>query len=296
MSDTSHKSGFVNILGNPNVGKSTLMNALVGERLSIITSKAQTTRHRIQGIVNGEDFQIVYSDTPGILDPKYKLQESMLKAVNTAFLDADIILYVTDVVETTEKYNDYIERLVNSEIPVLIVLNKIDLSDQGTVVKKMEELKTRVPQSEVIPVSALRKFNLTTVFDRILELLPEGPPYYPKDELTDKSERFFVSEIIREKILILYQKEIPYSVEIEVEKFKESDSLIKISTVVYVARDTQKSIIIGKGGEMLKKVGTMARKDMEKFFDKKVFLELFVKVKKDWRNSDYQLKRFGYQD
>jgi GTPase len=296
MSDTSHKSGFVNILGNPNVGKSTLMNALVGERLSIITSKAQTTRHRIQGIVNGEDFQIVYSDTPGILDPKYKLQESMLKAVNTAFLDADIILYVTDVVETTEKYNDYIERLVNSEIPVLIVLNKIDLSDQGTVVKKMEELKTRVPQSEVIPVSALRKFNLTTVFDRILELLPESPPYYPKDELTDKSERFFVSEIIREKILILYQKEIPYSVEIEVEKFKESDSLIKISTVVYVARDTQKSIIIGKGGEMLKKVGTMARKDMEKFFDKKVFLELFVKVKKDWRNSDYQLKRFGYQD
>jgi GTPase len=296
MSDTSHKSGFVNILGNPNVGKSTLMNALVGERLSIITSKAQTTRHRIQGIVNGEDFQIVYSDTPGILDPKYKLQESMLKAVNTAFLDADIILYVTDVVETTEKYNDYIERLVNSEIPVLIVLNKIDLSDQGTVVNKMEELKTRVPQSEVIPVSALRKFNLTTVFDRILELLPESPPYYPKDELTDKSERFFVSEIIREKILILYQKEIPYSVEIEVEKFKESDSLIKISTVVYVARDTQKSIIIGKGGEMLKKVGTMARKDMEKFFDKKVFLELFVKVKKDWRNSDYQLKRFGYQD
>lgn len=295
MSSTKHKSGFVNILGNPNVGKSTLMNTLVGERLSIITSKAQTTRHRIQGIVNGEDFQIVYSDTPGILEPKYKLQESMLKAVNTAFLDADIILYVTDVVETTEKYNDYIERLIKSEVPVLIILNKIDLSDQDTVVKKMEELKALVPQSEVIPVSALRKFNLTTVFDRILELLPEGPPYYPKDELTDKSERFFVSEIIREKILLLYQKEIPYSVEIEVEKFKETDSLIKISTVVYVARDTQKSIIIGKGGEMLKKVGTQARKDMEKFFDKKVFLELFVKVKKDWRNSDYQLKRFGYQ-
>ncbi len=294
MDKKAHKSGFVNILGNPNVGKSTLMNELVGERLSIITSKAQTTRHRIQGIVNGEDFQIVYSDTPGILDPKYKLQESMLKFVNTAFVDADIILYVTDMVETADKHEKYISRLEKSKVPVLVILNKIDISTQDKVMKKVEDLKNMLPLSEVIAVSALEKFNLSTVFDRILENLPEGPPYYDKETLTDKSERFFVSEIIREKILLNYQKEIPYSVEVDVESFKESEELVRISAIIYVARDTQKGIIIGKGGEMLKKVGTLARKDIEKFLDKKVFLELFVKVKKDWRNSDQQLKRFGY--
>lgn len=294
MDKKAHKSGFVNILGNPNVGKSTLMNELVGERLSIITSKAQTTRHRIQGIVNGEDFQIVYSDTPGILDPKYKLQESMLKFVNTAFVDADIILYVTDMVETADKHEKYIGRLEKSKVPVLVILNKIDISSQDEVMNKVEDLRNMLPLSEVIAVSALEKFNLSTVFDRILENLPEAPPYYDKDTLTDKSERFFVSEIIREKILLNYQKEIPYSVEIEVESFKESNDLVKIAAVIYVARDTQKGIIIGKGGEMLKKVGTMARKDIEKFLDKKVFLEMFVKVKKDWRNNDHQLKRFGY--
>jgi GTP-binding protein Era len=294
MSESVHKSGFVNILGNPNVGKSTLMNALVGERLSIITSKAQTTRHRIQGIVNGEDFQIVYSDTPGILMPKYKLQEAMLKSVQTAFIDADIIVYVTDVVETADKHAAYINKLNQSKVPVLVILNKIDLSSQVEVVKKIENLKELVPLSEIIPVSALNKFNLTKVFDRILELLPQGPPFYPKSELTDKSERFFVSEIIREKILLHYQKEIPYAVEIEVDQFKESEKLIKISAIIYVARDTQKAIIIGKNGLMLKKVGTEARKDMEKFFEKKIFLEVFVKVKKDWRNNDYFLKKFGY--
>lgn len=294
MSETIHKSGFVNILGNPNVGKSTLMNALVGEKLSIITSKAQTTRHRIQGIVNGEDFQIVYSDTPGILVPKYKLQESMIKTVKTAFIDADIIVYVTDVVETVNKHEAYIQKLLQSEVPVLVILNKIDLSSQDDVMKKIADLKELIPDSEVIPISALNKFNLTKVFDRILELLPEGPPFYPKDELTDKSERFFVSEIIREKILLNYQKEIPYAVEIEVDRFKESPKIIHISAIIYVARETQKVILIGKAGLMLKKVGTQARKDMEKFFEKKVFLEVFVKVKKDWRDSDYHLKRFGY--
>ncbi|MBN1118298.1 MAG: GTPase Era [Bacteroidales bacterium] len=294
MSEKIHKSGFVNILGNPNVGKSTLMNALVGEKLSIITSKAQTTRHRIQGIVNGEDFQIVYSDTPGILDPKYKLQESMLKFVNTAFLDADVILYVTDVVETADKHQKYITRLAKSEVPVLLLINKIDKSNQEEVENKVAEWNELLPNAMVIPISALEKFNISGVFDRVLELLPEGPPFYSKDELTDKSERFFVAEIIREKVLLNYQKEIPYSVEIEVESFKESEKLVKISAVIYVARDSQKGILIGKGGEMLKKVGTKAREDIEKFLDKKVFLELFVKVKKDWRNSDYQLKKFGY--
>ncbi len=296
MSGTVHRAGFVNILGNPNVGKSTLMNALVGEKLSIITSKAQTTRHRIHGIVNGNDFQIIYSDTPGILVPKYKLQESMLKSVNTAFIDADIIVYVTDVVETVDKHKAYVDRLLKSKVPVLVILNKIDLSSQEDVIKKIADLKALIPGSEIIPISALEKFNLDKVFDIILGLLPEGPPYYPKDELTDKSERFFISEIIREKILLNYQKEIPYAVEIEVEQFKETDKLIKISTVIYVARETQKAIIIGKNGQMLKKTGTMARKDIEKFLDKKVFLEVFVKVKKDWRNSDYHLKRFGYHN
>jgi GTPase len=294
MEQKVHKSGFVNILGNPNVGKSTLMNALVGERLSIITSKAQTTRHRIMGIVNGEDFQIVYSDTPGILEPRYKLQESMLKFVDTAFSDADVILYVTDVKETIDKHEKYISKLAKCEVPVLLLLNKIDLSNQQEVVKISDNWKALVPQAEIIPVSALEKFNLESVLIRVLELLPEGPPFFPKDEMTDKSERFFAGEIIREKILLFYQKEIPYSVEVEIESYKDEERIVRIAAVIYVARETQKGIIIGKGGEMLKKVGTEARKHMEGFLGKKVFLEIFVKVKKDWRDSDYQLKKFGY--
>lgn len=295
MTDKKHKSGFVNIIGNPNVGKSTLMNALVGERLSIITSKAQTTRHRIMGIVNGDDFQIVYSDTPGILNPKYKLQESMLKFVNTAFIDADVILYVTDIKETMDKNEKYLERLKKSEVPVLLLINKVDLSNQKELEEKVQQWHELLPKAEILPISALEKFNLGPIFDRILELLPEGPPYYSKDELTDKNERFFVEEIIREKILLLYQKEIPYSVEIAVEAFKEEEKIIRISAVIFVNRNTQKGIIIGHKGEMLKKVGTEARKDMEEFFGKKIFIELFVKVRKDWRDSDSQLRKFGYE-
>ena len=296
MNKKDHKSGFVNILGNPNVGKSTLMNALVGEKLSIITSKAQTTRHRIMGIVNREDFQIVYSDTPGILNPKYKLQEAMLKSVDTAFIDADVILYVTDVKETIDKHEKYLSKLAATEIPVILLINKIDLSNQEEVVALSEQWKKLLPKAEVIPVSAKENFNLTSVINRVLELIPTAPPFYPKDELTDKTERFFASEIIREKILLFYQKEIPYSVEVEIEAFKDEEKIVRISAVINVARDTQKGIIIGKGGEMLKKVGTEARKDIEGFMGKKVFLELFVKVKKDWRDSDYQLKKFGYNN
>jgi GTP-binding protein Era len=294
MEQKVHKSGFVNILGNPNVGKSTLMNALVGEKLSIITSKAQTTRHRIMGIVNSDDFQIVYSDTPGILEPKYKLQESMLKFVDTAFTDADVILYVTDVKKTINKHEKYISKLANTEIPVLVLLNKIDLSNQLEVVKLTSEWQALLPNAEVFAVSALIKFNLDSVLNKVLELLPEGPPFFPKDSMTDKSERFFASEIIREKILLFYQKEIPYSVEVEIESFKDEEKIVRIAAVIYVARETQKGIIIGKGGDMLKKVGTEARKDMESFLGKKVFLEIFVKVKKDWRDSESQLKKFGY--
>ena len=294
MSTNKHKSGFVNIIGNPNVGKSTLMNALVGERLSIITSKAQTTRHRIMGIVNGEDFQIVYSDTPGILNPKYKLQESMLKFVNTAFSDADILLYVTDVKETIDKNEKYLEKLSKSEVPVLLILNKIDLTTQQELEKQVDVWKNLVPQADILPISALEKFNLGTVFDKILGLLPEGPAFYPKDTLTDKSERFFVEEIIREKILLNYQKEIPYSVEVLVESFKEEEKIINIRAIIFVARDSQKGIIIGHKGKMLKKVGTDARIDIEGFLDKKVFLEMYVKVKKDWRNDKNLLKGFGY--
>ncbi len=295
MTEKKHKSGFVNIIGNPNVGKSTLMNALVGERLSIITSKAQTTRHRIMGIVNGDDFQIVYSDTPGILNPKYKLQESMLKFVNTAFADADIILYVTDIKETKDKNEKYLERLKKSEVPILLLVNKVDLSNQKELEEIVEQWHELLPKAEILPISALEKFNMGPLFDRILELLPEGPAYYPKDELTDKNERFFVEEIIREKILLLYQKEIPYSVEIAVEAFREEEKIIRISAVIFVSRDTQKGIIIGHKGEMLKRVGTEARKDMEEFFGKKIFIELFVKVRKDWRDSDSQLRKFGYE-
>jgi GTP-binding protein Era len=291
----SHRSGFVNILGNPNVGKSTIMNALVGEKLSIITAKAQTTRHRIMGIVNGEDFQIVYSDTPGILRPQYKLQETMMNFVNSALTDADTILYVSDVLEQNAFEGEYIDRIKESGIPVIIALNKVDLTNQEDLEKIVESWHKEFPQSPVIPVSGLKKFNLESLLNAILMKLPEGPPFFPKDQLTDKYERFFASEIIREKILVHYQKEIPYSVEIEIESFKEEKAIIKIRALIHVARDSQKGIIIGHKGSMLKRVGTEARRDMEGFFNKKVFLELYVKVTKDWRDKPLILKRFGYQ-
>ena len=291
----SHRSGFVNILGNPNVGKSTIMNALVGEKLSIITSKAQTTRHRIMGIVNGEDFQIVYSDTPGILRPQYKLQETMMKFVNSALSDADLILYVTDVTERTADEGEYIDKIKESEIPVIIAVNKVDLTNQADLEKVVESWHIAFPDSPVIPISALKNFNLDSLLNAILVKIPESPPYFPKDQLTDKYERFFASEIIREKILINYKKEIPYSVEIEIESFKDEKDIIKIRALIHVTRDSQKGIIIGHKGSMLKRVGTEARRDMEDFFRKKVFLELYVKVTKDWRDKPLILKRFGYQ-
>ena len=291
----AHKSGFVNILGNPNVGKSTIMNALVGENISIITSKAQTTRHRIMGIVNGEDFQVVYSDTPGIILPNYKLHESMMKFVRKAITDADILLYVTDVEEDSRGNQEYIEKIGRLDIPVLLLINKIDLSSQDMLEKMVLQWKDILPSVTVIPLSAKEKFNLDTLFKKILELLPESPPYYPKDVLTDKSERFFASEIIREKVFLNYQKEIPYSTEIEIEEFRDGNDILRIRALIHVARDTQKGIIIGKGGLALKKTGTAARLDLENFFGKKVFLEIFVKVNKDWRSKDYQLKRFGYK-
>jgi len=272
-----------------------MMNAFVGEKLSVITSKVQTTRHRIMGIVNGDDFQIVYSDTPGILKPNYKLQESMLKFVSTALADADVILYVTDVVESFDKNERFIEKIKRSKAPVLLLINKIDISDQETVQKLMNQWQDILPKAEIIPVSALENYNLDKVFDRIYELLPSSPPYFPKDELTDKTERFFVSEIIRGKIFDNYQKEIPYSVEVEVESFKEEKNIIRIRSIIYVLRDTQKGIMIGNQGRALKKTGTEARKDIEQFFNKKVYLELFVKVKKNWRDDPKQLKNFGYQ-
>ena len=291
----SHRSGFVNILGNPNVGKSTIMNALVGERLSIITSKAQTTRHRIMGIVNGEDFQIVYSDTPGILRPQYKLQETMMNFVNSALYDADMILYVTDVLERTANEGEYIDKIKESGIPVIIAVNKVDLTNQDDLEKVVEAWHTAFPDSPVLPVSGLKKFNLDSLLNAILAKLPESPPYFPKDQLTDKYERFFASEIIREKILINYKKEIPYSVEIEIEEFKDEKNILKIRALIHVTRDSQKGIIIGHKGSMLKRVGTEARHDMEDFFKKKIFLELYVKVTKDWRDKPLALKRFGYQ-
>lgn len=290
-----HKSGFVNIVGNPNVGKSTLMNALVGERLSIITSKAQTTRHRILGIVNGEDFQIVYSDTPGVLKPNYRLQESMLHFSNSALSDADVLLYVTDVIDNHEKNSDFVEKVSKNPASIILVINKIDLIDQEKLIALVEKWKLILPQAEIIPISAAEKFNIEPLLKRILELLPESPPFFDKDQLTDKPARFFVTEIIREKILTNYDKEIPYSVEVVVEQYKEEEKLIRINTVIYVERDSQKGIIIGKGGKSLKKVGSEARKDIEAFFDKKVFLELYVKVEKDWRSKDMKLKNFGYQ-
>jgi len=291
----AHKSGFVNIIGNPNVGKSTLMNEMVGEKLSIITSKMQTTRHRIKGIVNGEDFQIVYSDTPGILKPVYKLQESMLKFVDTALNDADILLYVTDVIESFDKNIEYLDKIKSAKVPVIILINKMDLTDQTQLIKLVDKWKLVIPTAEIIPISALEKFNLEYVFKRIVANLHEGPAFFPKDELTDRNEKFFVQEIIREKILLFYDKEIPYSVEIEVESFKDEPKILRIGAVIYVERDTQKGIIIGHQGTALKKVGTEARLDMEEFFEKKVFLELFVKVAKDWRNKENQLRNFGYE-
>ncbi|MDX9694552.1 MAG: GTPase Era [Bacteroidales bacterium] len=290
----SHKSGFVNILGNPNVGKSTLMNALVGEKLSIITSKAQTTRHRIMGIVNGEDFQIVYSDTPGILKPNYKLQEKMMGYVGSAFEDADIILYLTDVVEKSDKNQLYIDRLAQAEAPVLLLINKIDLSNPDELNKIVENWSKVLPKAEIIPISALKDFNLEYLLKRIIEKLPENPPYFPKDSLTDKTERFFASEIIREKILTNYQKEIPYSVEVEIEEFKDTEKLLRMRAIIYVIRSSQKGIIIGHKGEALKKTATEARKDLEEFFGKKVFIEIYVKVSKDWRDKDRTLNSFGY--
>ena len=290
-----HKAGFVNIVGNPNVGKSTLMNDLVGERVSIITSKAQTTRHRIMGIVNTPDYQIVFSDTPGVLAPKYKLQESMLGFSEGALTDADVLLYVTDVVEDPVKNADFLAKVAKETIPVLLVINKIDL------VKSQEELESIVarwkellPNAEVFPTSALEHFNVTNLMDRIVELLPESEPYFGKDALTDKPARFFVTEIIREKILLNYDKEVPYSTEVIVEKFEEKEKSIHIMAVIYVERDSQKGIIIGRQGTRLKKVGTEARKDLEKFFDKSIYLELFVKVEPNWRNRDNKLRAFGY--
>lgn len=294
--EKKHKSGFVNIVGNPNVGKSTLMNRLVGERISIITSKAQTTRHRILGIVNTDDMQIVYSDTPGVLHPNYKLQESMLNFSESALGDADVLLYVTDVIETIDKNEEFLQKVQQvKEYPVLLLINKIDQTDQAGLEKLVMMWKELLPQAEIIPVSALNNFNIDYVKRRVEELMPESPPYFEKDALTDKPARFFVTEIIREKILLYYQKEVPYAVEVVVELFKEESELIHIKALIIVERDSQKGIIIGHKGQALKKVGAMARKDIERFFQKKVFLEMFVKVEKDWRNRDTLLKRFGYQ-
>lgn len=290
-----HKSGFVNIIGNPNVGKSTLMNALVGERLSIITSKAQTTRHRILGVVSGDDFQIVYSDTPGILKPAYKLQESMMKFVTGAVSDADVILYVTDTVEQSDRSADILERIRTSGIPTLVVINKIDLTTSEALEALVERWHGILPEAEIVPVSARERFNIEGLFGKILEVLPEGPAFYPKDTLTDKTLRFFASEIIREKILRTYDKEIPYCCEIEIESYKEEPAIDRIAATIYVSRESQKGIVIGHKGEKLKRVGQLAREDLEKFLDKKVFLQLFVKVSDDWRNNERQLRRFGYE-
>ncbi len=290
----AHKAGFVNIVGSPNVGKSTLMNQLVGERLSIITSKAQTTRHRIMGIVNGEDFQIVYSDTPGIMNPKYKMQEGMMNFVNSALSDADIFLLITDVEESEPENQNLWDKIVKSEVPKLLIINKIDLIDQKKLEDLVEKWAQKIPGINILPVCALEGLNTKFLLDWILKNLPESPPYFDKDQLTDKPERFFACEIIREKILLNYDKEIPYSVEIEVEAFKREKKITRISAIIYVARDSQKSIIIGHQGSMLKKVGTAARIELEEFLQEKVFLEMHVKVQKEWRSDDKQLKRFGY--
>ena len=291
-----HKSGFVNIVGNPNVGKSTLMNLFVGERISIATFKAQTTRHRIMGIINDDDVQIVFSDTPGVLKPNYKLQESMLAFSESALADAVVLLYVTDPIETVDKNGEFLQKVAKMKVPVLVLINKIDLTQQDKLVQLVEEWHEILPNAEIIPVSATAKFNVDFVLRRIRELIPECPPYFDKDQLTDKPARFFVSEIIREKILLFYDKEIPYSVEVGVESFKEEKNLIRINAVIYVERDSQKGIIIGHQGKALKKVATEARKSLEKFFGKKIYLETYVKVDKDWRSSDKELNLFGYND
>jgi len=290
----AHKAGFVNIIGNPNVGKSTLMNAFVGERLSIITSKAQTTRHRILGIVNGEDFQVVLSDTPGIIKPAYELQSSMMEFVKSAFEDADVLVYLVEIGEQELKDENFFKRITNSEIPVLLLLNKIDKSNQELVEEQVNLWKEKVPNAEIFAISALENFGVPQVFNRILELLPDSPPFYDKEALTDKPERFFVNEIIREKILLNYKKEIPYSVEVETEEFFEEEEIIRMRSVIMIERETQKGIIIGHKGKAIKQVGVEARKDLEKFFGKQVHLELYVKVNKNWRSDDRQLKRFGY--
>ena len=289
-----HKAGFVNIVGNPNVGKSTLMNQLVGEKISIATFKAQTTRHRIMGIVNTENMQIVFSDTPGVLKPNYKMQEMMLQFSESALADADILLYVTDVIEKPEKNTDFLEKVAKMQIPVILLINKIDESDQKTLVALVEKWHGLLPKAEILPISAKNKFGTDVLMKRIKELLPESPAYFDKDQLTDKPAKFFVSEIIREKILRYYDKEVPYSVEVVVERFKEDEKKIHINAVIYVERDSQKGIIIGHQGQALKKVSTEARKSLERFFDKKIFLETFVKVDKDWRNSQKELGNFGY--
>ena len=289
-----HKAGFVNIIGNPNVGKSTLMNAFVGEKLSIITSKAQTTRHRILGIVNGDDFQMVLSDTPGIIKPAYQLQESMMDFVKSAFEDADVLIYMVEIGEKELKDETFFNKITKAKIPVLLLLNKIDTSNQEQLELQAELWQNKVPNAEFYPISALNGFNIKAVLQRIVELLPESPPFYPKDQLTDKPERFFVNEAIREKILIHYKKEIPYAVEVDTEEFLEEEHIIKIRSVIMVERETQKGIIIGHKGSALKRVGVEARKDLEKFFGKQVHIELYVKVNKNWRSNQQQLKRFGY--
>jgi GTP-binding protein Era len=289
-----HKAGFVNIIGNPNVGKSTLMNAFIGEKLSIITSKAQTTRHRILGIVNGEDFQVILSDTPGIIKPAYELQASMMDFVKSAFDDADILIYMVEIGEKELKDDAFFKKITSSKIPVLLLLNKIDNSNQEQLEEQAELWQQKVPNAEFFPISALQGFNVQNVFDRIIELLPESPAFYPKDQLTDKPERFFVNEAIREKILMHYKKEIPYAVEVDTEEFFEEDTIIRMRSVIMVERETQKGIIIGHKGSALKRVGVEARKDLEKFFGKQVHLELYVKVNKNWRSNQKQLRRFGY--
>lgn len=297
MPSCNHKSGFVNIVGNPNVGKSTLMNALVGERLSIITSKAQTTRHRIMGIVNGEDFQMVYSDTPGVLSPNYRLQEKMLEFSRSALVDADVLLYVTDVTDSADRNADFltkVKHMAASGTKVFLIINKIDLTTQETLESLVAFWQNQLPEATIFPISAQERFGVAQLFDAIKDALPEGEPFFPKDQLTDKSERFFVNEIIREKILLTYDKEIPYSVEVEVESFHEEEDIIRISAVIYCERESQKGIIIGKAGSALKRVGSLARKDIEEFFQKQVFLQLFVKVDKEWRSNTGRLRHYGY--
>ena len=297
LSCNMHRAGFVNIVGNPNVGKSTLMNALVGERLSIITSKAQTTRHRIMGIVNGEDFQMVYSDTPGVLSPNYQLQRQMLEFSRSALVDADVLLYVTDVTDNPERNADFlakVKKMASSGVKVFLIINKIDLTTQETLDNLVAFWQSQLPEAEVFAISAQERFGVDQLFESIKNALPECPPFFPKDQLTDKSERFFVNEIIREKILLNYDKEIPYSVEVEVESFQEEELLIRINAVIYCERESQKGILIGKGGSALKRVGSQARKDIEEFFQKQVFLQLYVKVDRDWRSNTGRLKHYGY--